>query len=89
MNASSHEKPNAFGYIAAPITANTAPTTIRMAGALRHPDKSSGGGNGLLSLGELMDFWCSTGLWLSLTSWCHHRPEACASSTYGNLFFTV
>ena len=38
----------------APITDNTAPTAIKTAGSLRHPDKSSGGGKGVVSLGELM-----------------------------------
>ena len=54
MNASSHEKPNSAGLIAAPITDNTAPTTIKTVGNLRHPDKSSGGGKGVMLLGELM-----------------------------------
>ena len=56
MNASSHEKPNSAGFTAAPITDNTAPTTIKTAGSLRHPDKSSGGGKGVVSLSKLMVF---------------------------------
>jgi hypothetical protein len=54
MNASSHEKPNSAGFIAAPITDNIAPAAIKPAGSLRHPDKFSGGGKGLVSLGKLM-----------------------------------
>src|ERR1039458_509294 len=54
MNASSHEQPNSDGFFTAPITDNTAPTAIKTAGAFRHPDRSSGGGNGVVSLGELM-----------------------------------
>jgi len=50
MNASSQEKPNSFGFIAAPITDNPAPPAIKMAGSLCHPDKSSGGGKGVVSL---------------------------------------
>jgi hypothetical protein len=56
MNASSHEKPNSAGLIAAPITDNTAPQAIKMAGSLRHLDKSSGGGNGGFSFGKLIIF---------------------------------
>jgi hypothetical protein len=56
MNASSHENPNSAGFTAEPITDNTAPTTIKTAGAFRQPDKSSGGGKSGFLLGKLMIF---------------------------------